>query len=177
MRMSETDPNARFVHEFARHETAIRAYVRRLVPARSDSDDIFQEVAIVLWKKFHEFRVDGDFRVWAFGVARYKVLSWLRDNGRRRLVLASDVVEMIAAESLHEEPYLEQQRLAFEACLAQLPSQQQSLLVEAYRPDVQIQEVAAASGRSTAGFYQWLYRMRQTLLTCAQRKLAQEATR
>ncbi|MFN3152933.1 sigma-70 family RNA polymerase sigma factor [Bremerella sp.] len=175
MLMSETDRNARFVREFACHEVAIRAYVRRLVPSRSDCDDILQEVAMVLWEKFDEFDQAGDFRSWAFGFARYKVLSWLRDHGRRRLVLDSDVVAMIADESLEEDSLLEQQRHAFRSCFKKLPGNQQMLMANAYRQDMKIQEVAATSGRSTAGFYQWLYRMRQMLLECVQRQLASEA--
>ncbi len=48
-----------FLRAFTLHEPAIRAFVRRLVPARADADDILQEVAIVLWEKFDEFRQDG----------------------------------------------------------------------------------------------------------------------
>ncbi|MBA2114981.1 sigma-70 family RNA polymerase sigma factor [Bremerella alba] len=175
MLMSETSRNARFVREFACHEEAIRAYVRRLVPSRADCDDILQEVAIVLWEKFDEFHEEGNFRSWAFGFARYKVLSWLRDNGRRRLVLDSDVVAMIADESIEEDSHLEAQRLALRSCFGKLPSEQRSLVANAYSPDVKIQEIAATSGRSTAGFYQWLYRIRQMLLECVQRQLASEA--
>lgn len=175
MLMSKTSRNARFVREFACHEEAIRAYVRRLAPSRSDADDILQEVAMVLWEKFDEFQEEGNFRSWAFGFARYKVLSWLRDHGRRRLVLDSDVVALIADESNEEDRHLEQQRHAFRSCFAKLPSDQRSLLANAYHPDMKIQEVAATSGRTTAGFYQWLYRMRQMLLECVQRQLASEA--
>lgn len=175
MLMSESNRNARFVREFACHEEAIRAYVRRLVPSRSDCDDILQEVAMILWEKFDEFHEGGNFRSWAFGFARYKVLSWLRDNGRRRLVLDSDVVSMIADESIEEDSYLEQQRLAFRSCFGKLPDDQRTLIANAYRKDMTIQDIAATSGRTTAGFYQWLYRMRQMLLECVQRTLASEA--
>lgn len=175
MLMSDTGRNSRFAQEFACHEAAIRAFVRRLIPSRNDSDDVFQEVAMTLWEKFDDFEEEGNFRAWAFGIARYKALSWLRDRGRRRLVLDSDVVEMIAAESIAEDGQLEQQRLAFRACFAKLPSEQRSLIADAYRPDVKMQDVAASSGRSAAGFYQWLYRVRQMLLQCVQRQIASEA--
>lgn len=175
MLMSDTSRKARFAQEFACHEAAIRAFVRRLVPSRNDADDIFQEVAMTLWEKFEEFHEDGNFRAWAFGISRYKVLSWLRDRGRRRLVLNSDVVEMIAEESLEEDWQLEQQRLAFRVCFEKLPSDQRDLVAEAYRAETKMQDVAAASGRSTSGFYQWLYRVRQMLLECVQRQIANEA--
>lgn len=175
--MPETDNHdrhRRFLRAFTSNEPAVRAFVRRLVPTRADADDILQEVSIVLWEKFDEFRLDADFRAWACGIARYKVLAWLRDKGRDRLVLDSDVVELIAHESLQAESQLEQQRLALESCFEKIPAEQRELLAHAYRRDVKIQEVAATSGRSVGGFYQWLHRMRKLLLECIGRELAEE---
>lgn len=170
----ETEQHRRFLRSFAAAEPAIRAYVRRLVPSRADADDVMQEVAVVLWEKFGQFRADGDFRAWAFGIARYAVLGWLRDKGRDRLVLAEDVVEMIADEAVHEEPRLEQQRAALEDCMGKVAPDQRDLLLQAYQPEARIQEVADGSGRTVAGFYQWLHRMRRLLLDCVKRRLARE---
>ncbi|MFG0334453.1 MAG: sigma-70 family RNA polymerase sigma factor [Maioricimonas sp. JB049] len=164
----------RFLRAFTTHEPAIRAFVRRLVPSRSDADDILQEVSIVLWEKFDEFREGGDFKAWACGIARYKVLAWLRDRGRDRLVLDSDVVEILAAQSLDRDPVLQQQREHLERCLESVPPAERSLLAQAYQPGAVIRDVAARSGRSTGGFYQWLHRMRQMLLDCVKRRLAPE---
>src|SRR6188768_3964638 len=95
---------SRFLRIYTAHEPAIRAFVRRLVPSRADADDVMQEAAVVLWEKFGEFDVDGDFRAWAFSVARYKVLSWLRDKRRDRLVLSDEVVTLVADETTRDEP-------------------------------------------------------------------------
>ena len=132
-------------------------------------------MAIVLWEKFDEFHAGGDFKAWACGIARFKVLSWLRSKGRDRLGLSADVVELIADDSLRDESRLQRQRVAFESCLERIPPTERELLAQAYQPNAIIQSVAAASGRSVGGFYQWLYRMRQMLLECVQRKLSQES--
>jgi len=159
---------------FTTHEPAVRAFVRRLVPSRADADDVLQDVSVVLWEKFDEFRQGGDFKSWACGVARYKVLAWLRDKGRERLVLDNDVVELVARDSLRIEPQLEQQRNALEACFERLPTAERELLASAYRPGARIHEVAEASGRSIKGFYQWLYRMRKMLFECINLRLSEE---
>jgi len=165
----QSDIQSRFLREFTAHEMAIRAYVRRLVPSRSDADDVMQEVAVVLWSKFSELRPGGDFKSWAFGVAKYAVLSWRRDKGRDRLVLDDDVVETLADETAVDEPRLQQQRVALETCLAKLDVTQRGLLMRAYEAGVPIQTVARQSGRTVAGFYQWLHRMRRMLLDCIKR--------
>ena len=120
MAPKEISHHREFLRCFTANEPAMRAYVRRLVPLRADADDVMQEVAVVLWEKFEQFREGGDFRAWAFGVARFEVLAWLRDKGRDRLVLCQDVAELLAEETLREEPRLARQREALESCLEKL---------------------------------------------------------
>ena len=174
MSSKEINRHREFLRCYTSHEPAIRAYVRRLVPLRADADDVMQEVAVGLWEKFEQLHNGGDFRAWACGVARLEVLAWLRDKGRDRLVLNQDVAELLAEETQREEPRLARQREALESCLEKLERPQREMLVAAYQPQVRIQTIAAQSGRSVAGFYQWLYRMRRLLLDCARRGLAME---
>ncbi|WP_395737708.1 sigma-70 family RNA polymerase sigma factor [Prosthecobacter sp.] len=174
MSPAETERHRRFLRSFTAHEPAIRAHVRRLVPARADADDVMQEISVVLWEKFDSLHEGADFKAWAFGVARYEVLAWLRDRGRDRLVLDEEVITKIAEETTALEPLLERQREALELCMKKVPEDQRGLLMQAYQPESSIQEVAQGSGRTVPGFYQWLHRMRQKLLECIRRALAQE---
>lgn len=177
MSPTETERHTRFLRSFTANEAAIRAYVRRMVPTRGDADDVMQETSVVLWEKFDTFREDGDFRSWAFGVARFEVLAWLRDKGRDRLVLNEDVVARLADVAADDEPRLERQREALEDCLAKVAPDQRQLLMQAYSEESRIQDVARHSGRTVPGFYQWLHRMRKLLHECICRELAREASR
>jgi len=174
--MSPTEANRHraFLRQFTANEAAVRAFVRRLVPARADADDIMQEVSVVLWEKFDTFLDGGDFRAWAFGVARYEVLAWLRDKGRDRLVLSEKAVELLGSEAETHEPRLERQREALERCIVEVAPAQRDLLMRAYEPGTRIAALARESGRTEPGFYQWLYRVRKLLLDCIRRTLAKE---
>jgi RNA polymerase sigma-70 factor (ECF subfamily) len=174
MSPDEASHHRAFLRQFTANEAAIRAFVRRLVPARADADDIMQEVSVVLWEKFESFRGDGNFRAWAFGVARFEVLAWLRDKGRDRLVLSEKVVDLFGAEAETHEPRLERQREALERCIVEVAPAQRDLLMRAYEPGARIAALAHESGRSEPGFYQWLYRIRKLLLDCIRRNLAKE---
>lgn len=160
-----------FLEHFAAHEPAIRAYIRRLVPLQSDADDILQETVVVLWQKYADFDPTGEFRAWAFGIAKMKVLSWCRDHARNRVALAPDLLNLIADESLAAEPYLEKQRHALNTCKQKLPPDQRELLMKAYQPESSIESIAAESGRTVKAFYQWLYRVRRKLMTCIKKEL------
>ncbi|HEY1080971.1 MAG TPA: sigma-70 family RNA polymerase sigma factor [Prosthecobacter sp.] len=174
MSPAETELHQRFLRALTAHEPAVRAYVRRLVPTRADADDVMQEVVVFLWDKFPTLDEGADFRPWAFKVARFKVLSWLRDKGRDRLVLSDETVDLIAEETARDDSRLETQRRALETCASKLEPEQQKLLMQAYQPEVRIQDVAENSGRTLAGFYQWLHRVRKLLLECIRREMNRE---
>ena len=171
MTPDETRIHDQFLRSFTAHEPAVRAYIRRMLPSRADADDVMQEVSVVLWKKFGEFREGADFRPWAFGVAKFEVLAWFRDKGRDRLVLDEDVVAKLAIDSQEKETQLSEQREALESCMEKVKPEQRDLLMQAYQPKSRIQEIAKSSGRSVAGFYQWLHRMRGSLLNCIRQSI------
>jgi len=104
------------------------------------------------------------------------VLAWFRDKGRDRLVLDEEVVGKLADETAKDEARLEQQREALEACMKKVEPEQRDLLMQAYQPESQIQEVARVSGRTVTGFYQWLHRMRRNLLECIRREVSKEVS-
>jgi RNA polymerase sigma-70 factor (ECF subfamily) len=165
---------ASFLAYFAAHEEAIRARVRRLVPLRSDAEDVMQEVAVVLWRKFPEFRPEQGFREWAFGVARYEALAWYRDRGRERIAFSTETVEMLAALEDAEASHGDRRREALDRCMAKLAEADRDLILASYRPAARIQDVAMRSGRSIGGFYQWLHRMRKTLLECVRAEVRRD---
>lgn len=170
----ETQRHRLFLRLFTANEAAVRAFVRRLVPARADADDIMQEVSVVLWEKFDTFRADGEFRSWAFGVARYEVLAWFRDRGRDRLVLSERAVELLGVEAEIHEAQREPRREALERCIAEVTPEQRGLLLRAYAPGARIADLARESGRTEPGLYQWLYRLRKLLLTCIRNRMGKE---
>ncbi len=176
MERNSADLHESFVALFLANEPAIRAFVRRLVPTRQDAVDVMQDVALVLWRKLRELNDIEQFRKWAFAIARYEALAWLRDKARDRLVLADDILETVAHESAERENQLSDQRRALEGCIEKLPSEDRNLVLASYTPGSRIQEIAEQSGRSVAAFYQWLHRMRVRLLECTRRELQAEGS-
>ena len=163
-----------FLRLFTTHEPAVRAFVRSLVPGLSDANDVMQEVAIVLWRKFGEYASGEDFRRWAFGVAKMKVLSWQRDRGRDRHVFGDEVTDMLASHAEEHSDRLAAQREALRQCLDKLPAEQRRLVDSAYAPQTRIHELAAAFGQSAAALYKRLHRIRLALVECTRGVLTKE---
>jgi RNA polymerase sigma-70 factor, ECF subfamily len=163
-----------FLCLFAEHESAVRTFVRSLLPSRSAASEVMQEVAVVLWQKFAEFDASRDFRKWAFGVAHYEVLTYLRDQVRDRHVFDDALVNRLADAAAAAEPRHDAQRDALEACLEKLPPAQRELVLSAYAKGTRIDGLAAQRGQTAMSLYKVLHRIRQALLECVRRHVAME---
>jgi len=165
-----------FLRLYASHEPALRGFVRSLVPTRSDASDIMQEVAITLWKKFGELDDPGNFRPWAFGVARYEVLTWRRDMARDKHLFSADLSNLLADEAETRSDQSEDQRRALEFCLKKLPEERESLMRRAYDGETRIDSLAAEMNRTAMSLYKVLHRLRMKLVTCTESFLHKERT-
>jgi RNA polymerase sigma-70 factor (ECF subfamily) len=162
----------RFLRLFVEHEAAVRTFVRSLLPYRSDAAEVMQDVAVVLWQKFAEFDAARDFRKWAFGVARFEALAYLRDRARDRHVFDDELVGRLADEASLAERRHELQREALETCLLKLPETERALVLAAYAQGTRIDELAAQCGQTAMSLYKVLHRIRQALLECMRRAVA-----
>jgi RNA polymerase sigma-70 factor (ECF subfamily) len=163
-----------FLRLFAEHEPALRTFVRSLVPAREHASEIIQDVVVVLWQKFGEFDAARDFRKWAFGVARYEALAFLRDRMRDRHVFSDALVNQLADVTEAAGPRHDAQREALEGCLQKLPEPQRALVLTAYTTGTRMDELATQRGQTAMSLYKVLHRIRQTLLECVRRAVSRE---
>ena len=89
--------------EFIRHLTEcqpwLRAFVRAILLAPSDVDEIVQRTNVVLWRKADRFELGTDFRAWASQVARLEVLAYTREQAKDRHAFSPELVQSLADEA------------------------------------------------------------------------------
>jgi RNA polymerase sigma-70 factor (ECF subfamily) len=68
---------------FGRHFGAVHGFLLRFLGSTHDADDLTQETLIKAWRQLKQFRLDGNFRSWLFGIARHAALDWLRKRRDR----------------------------------------------------------------------------------------------
>lgn len=170
-----------FVALIARHDQAIRQFVRSLLPSREGVDDVIQETALECWKKFSDFTpataedaVD-EFVRWACVIARFKALSWQRDRGRDRLVFREGVIEALAAAAMDGLDHQESERRAIESCLQTIPDDQRRLVLSVHSPGESVALIAVETGQKARRLYSRINVLRNLLLDCVQQRLAGEA--
>ncbi len=161
-----------FVRLLVRHDRAIRAWLRATLPSLDDVDEIMQEVSIVAWRKFDQLDAPENFRRWVCMIARYEVLMYRRKKARDRMVLGTEVEQLIVEEGEAELDLREQQLEALEHCVKKLPESKRELVMRLYSSGQPMHAVAAEMGKTNAAIYQTVSRVRQRLLQCVQRAIA-----
>lgn len=167
-------PYEEFVRLFVAHEARVRAFLRSLLPAWADVDEVMQETSLVAWRKFDRFERGTSFMAWVATIARFEALDHLRRRGREHLVFSDAVVEAMAAETERDGDALERERQALGRCLAKLEEAQRELLLLSYQPGARLHEVAARAGKSVQGYYKSIQRLRARLLDCIEGELKHE---
>lgn len=155
------------------HDRAIRAWLRALLPTLNDVDEVMQEVSVVAWRKFDQLDAPENFCRWACVIARYEVLMYRRRKARDRFVLGEEVESLIATEGEAEIELRKQQLGALEDCVEKLPEAKRNLVMEVYSSGHPMNLIAERLGKSTASLYKSVSRVRQSLLECIQRSIAE----
>lgn len=158
---------------FARHETDLRRFIRSLIPSATDTADVLQQTALVLWRKFNQFDPDTSFIKWACIVARFEALAYRRKVARDRLVFREGLLELIAEEGINELDLRTREHALLEKCLNRVQKKQREFLILAYTPGIKVKDLAKAAGSTSAAFYMRLKRLRHQLQHCIESKLSE----
>lgn len=173
--IAPADPNEGFLRLWTHHEPELRAFVHACLPRALAVDEVMQDVSLVAWRKFPTLTDHTQFPRWVCLIARYEILMARRRYARDRLVLDEDIIAKLAEEGAEEMSVRHQQLDALDGCIAKLPRELRDLALAAYAPETSMKELAAQLGRTEGSLYQLLARIRQDLLRCVERTLAQEA--
>ena len=169
--LPQPDPQEVFLRLWTHHEPSLRAFVRGCCPRAQEVDEVMQDVSIAAWRKFASLEDHDAFGGWACMIARYEVLMARRRFARDRLVLADDVVELLADEAAGEVSLRQRQLDVLDECIAKLPREQRELALAAYARDTTMRDLAGRLNRSEGAMYQMMARIRQALHGCMHQSL------
>jgi RNA polymerase sigma-70 factor (ECF subfamily) len=157
-------------------QTRLYSCIHSLTRDLNDADDLFQQTALILWKKFDEFDRDRNFFAWACGIARLEVRNFLRGRGRQRLYFCDDLnLLLIEAQEALTSDEEEERREALAKCITKLRERDRELLMECYQDQEGVNQAAGRRGRSPQSVYNSLRRIRRALYECIDRTLTQES--
>ncbi|BCU78570.1 sigma-70 family RNA polymerase sigma factor [Luteolibacter sp. LG18] len=173
--MSDADEQRKALvqQHFVKHIVPLRGYLLGLTADFHRVDDLVQETFLAVVEKANGFQEGTNFRAWVFAIARFKLLSSIRDAGREPLTFQSDVVELLAEEApdfMANEP-----RARFiQPCMKKLGPQARRCLELFYQHGHPPREIAPLMGWSVNAVKVALSRARAAVRECIERNLARE---
>lgn len=168
-RLAEPD----FLRLFVKHEEALRAYARVLLPNWEAVHEVMQEASVVMWKKLEQLDSAEGFLPWAKVIVRFEALRLRREFSRDRHVFSEEVLQLLAqeAEAVPEDRW-ERERRALQHCLGKLAAHHRELVLASCGTSGNVVRIAEATGRTVNSLYKQLGRLRTSLSQCVKNTLA-----
>ena len=171
-------PQRDFAKLLVQHQPKLTLYFRTFVFRKADVDDLTQETAAKAWEQLSTYDAARPFEPWLMTIARYELLSYLRDHKRSRLVFDESVVQQLTEtltqmKAEHALPELE----ALERCLTRVPSDDRELLRQRFELNKTGSAIAEAMSLSNATVSRRLQRIYGQLLLCIRRVNREGAAR
>lgn len=166
------DPD-QYTSLFLKHERQLYSYIASMLGYPTEAEDLLQETAKVLWKKFENYDSSLPFLPWAKTFARYEVLNYLARQRTRKKYFSDEMMELLAEDWEGVEVQHEARILALESCVEALPDNTRRLLDDRYREANSLQEVAARQDTTPNALYKTLQRIRKGLRQCIDQRVAE----
>jgi RNA polymerase sigma-70 factor (ECF subfamily) len=163
-----------FLRLFLRHQEELRAFIGSLVRDRHMRDDILQESALVLWRKFDEYDPARSFGAWARGVTAHKIMQSFDRIKRCPLQFSPNATQAILMACQDSRMDISEEQEALQQCLGNLPDRSRNLVSMRYEQGLKLREIAEQTASSLDAVHKTLSRIRQLLRKCVEDRLALE---
>lgn len=167
------DPNEQLVGLLLKYHKRIYGFILTLVPNLSDAEDILQESALVMCRRFREFQSGTSFLAWALTIARNQIYSYRKKQfGHSKLQFNDEVTSELVNFAAEKIQSMDKRIHALEECLQKLNQADKKIIEHRYEAGTKIREIARQCGRPEQGLYKSIARIHNLLRLCVERTLS-----
>jgi RNA polymerase sigma-70 factor (ECF subfamily) len=134
-----------FSQLYDRFSTLVFTLAMRMLKARSDAEDLLQEVFVQVWRQAQSYSVErGSPEAWIINIARSRAIDKIRSIRRmqKSFVLTDDPAQAESSDNVESSAAESETRLAMNSALANLPDTQRKVLELAYFDGLTQSEIA-----------------------------------
>jgi RNA polymerase sigma-70 factor (ECF subfamily) len=155
-----------FLRLFTSVQPALRRFVGYHLPGgrQQEIEDVLQETALVLWRKFALYDPGKSFTSWALGIAHFELRHSARSLARTPLALDEKTSELLAQRA--EIPPDNARQSQLDRCLGKLDPRSREALSLYYEKDLSTAQIAEMYRGSVNMVRILLFRTRQALARC-----------
>lgn len=163
-----------FVRLLTQHQRDLFLYIRSLLADPHEADDVLQEANLAIWSNRSDFRLDSNFRAWAFQIARHRVLQHAARRDKMAMRFSDALVGELVVHAEKKEGELDSLSGWLQHCVEKLPESDRELIRKRYSPGATGERVASELGRPLQWVYKAVFRIRKQLFDCVNRQLARQ---
>lgn len=172
--MSEINRRQEFTQYWLAAEPSVSAYVFAAIASFHDAEDVVQQVAQEVARRFDQSDSDRPFLGWALWIAKSRVIDAYRKRKRDHLVFSEDLLQRLGDAIAEQDVERTDRREALEHCLDALPERSRRLLDLRYVDELPAVDIAQTVDSTVGSVRVLLTRVRKSLGDCVQRRIAVE---
>ena len=167
--MRESD----FVKLLMEHRAMLHSFVYAVTRDPHTTEDVLQEVSVVLWAKFSEFEEGTNFGAWARSVAYREILAARRSEMRAHRHFDEACAQSILAayERRSHQVDTTTHREALRQCLSLIGGDLRKVIHWRYALHLNSREIARRLARSAQAIDALVYRGKKLLSDCVRGRL------
>lgn len=171
----ESETRERLARLWSEAESSVQAYVFSAVSGFHHAEDVVQQVALTVARRFDEYDEARPFVAWALWLAKSRIIDHYRKQASERRVFSDVVLDQIADVMSQQQPERSSKKAALDHCVGKLPEKSRKLLELRYLEDASVESVAKRIHSTGGAVRVMLFRIREILANCIRTRLAQEA--
>jgi RNA polymerase sigma-70 factor (ECF subfamily) len=175
MQNPPSDPQLAFTRQFVTAQPALHGFLMSLVHDPHAADDLLQDLAERMWRKFGDYDERRPFVAWGIGFARLLAMEWRRRQQHLPLPLDEETLDLLASEAADQATHHDDRLDALRGCLKQLTDRQRAALRLRYQDELPVKAIARQWNRTQMAVYKMLKHVHRTLLDCISETLARPA--
>ena len=161
-----------FLRVFLKSETDLKAYIFSVIRDRQSGEDIFQDVAMILWEKFDQFDRSRSFDAWARGIARNRILKHWEQNRQSHPTLTPEALNAVSDSYARHQFDTGREQDALRECIQKLPEKSRRLIALRYENSLKLQDLASQVGLTLDAAHKSLSRIRLGLQRCIEQRMS-----
>jgi len=161
------------VGEFVKCHSRLWAMAHAITRDHHLTEDVLQNVSLVLLNKAEQFDESRSFVAWALGITRLQAFKLLDKRSRDTShidKLSLDTLESTISDNKHEE-----RLLAMKSCLKKISHENFQIMQMKYVNKQSAREIAVKIERTETGTHSLLQRLRCKVHRCILQHLAEES--
>ena len=166
------DPHERFISLMTRHQPDIRAFLSSVVWDRHRVEDLLQETALVLWRKYDTYDPSRSFGAWARGIALNLARQSQDRHKASEVALSAPALQAVARAYDATPEFGSDRQEALRTCLEGLPDPSRRILALRYENSMTLDAIARRLEKRLEAVHMTLSRIRAKLLSCVRQKIA-----